>query len=177
MASRSSPRRSRPAQLLSTILFVAAFGFAAAALWVWYNDDSSSGPGTPPPAQSVDDIDLAHVLEVLDARDSAWDYGRDPATARSNQLEMPGQALTRGDDVLFVFIFTGASGTEKVAARAAASEQIDLQSMTLATPSGTVINADGEPLWMAEHSNVITILVGGDQALADEVADALTDLP
>lgn len=173
----SSQRRSRPTPLLSTILFIAAIGFAVAAVWVWYTDDSPSGLETPPPAESVDDIDLVHVLNVLKPRNEGWEISRNPTTVRSEQIDMPGQALTLDDHLLFVFIFTGANGEEKVAAREAASEQIDLDSMILTTPSGTVINADDELLYMAEHSNVITILVGGDEALANEVELALADLP
>ncbi|MDQ4045430.1 MAG: hypothetical protein M3173_08290 [Chloroflexota bacterium] len=178
MARRSTlPRRSRSANLLSTILFIAAIGFAAAATWVWYTDESEPGPGEPPPAESIEDIDLAQVLGVLTERNEDWDYSRNPTAASTNQFDAPGQALKLDDALLFVFIFTGADAEERIAAREAASERIDLETMMLTTPSGTVINDKGEPLWMAEHSNVMTILVGGDQALADEVAEALTDLP
>lgn len=171
------PRRSRPAHLLSAILFTAAIGFAAAAIWVWYTDDSESGPGKPPPAENAGTIELAHVLGVLEARNDGWHYSRNPATAGIDQFDTPGQALKLDDTLLFVFIFTGASTDEKIANREAASEQVDLETMTLSTASGRVINDSGEQLWKAEHSNVMTILVGGDQALADEVAEALTDLP
>ncbi|HEV2127229.1 MAG TPA: hypothetical protein VGR22_01265 [Thermomicrobiales bacterium] len=178
MARRSTlPQRSRSANLLSTVLFIAAIGFAAAAIWVWYTDDSESRPGEPPPAERIEDIDLAHVLSVLKERNDDWTYSRNPATASTDQFNAPGQALQLDDALLFVFIFTGAGAEERIAAREAASERVDLETMTLTTPSGTVINDNGEPLWMAEHSNVMTILVGGDQALANEVAEALTDLP
>lgn len=175
--SSTAPRRSRSAQLLSTLLFIAAIGFAAAALWVWYTDDSESGPGAPPPAESADDIELATVLNVLEARNDGWEISRNPATGRTDQFDAPGQALKLGDTLLFVFIFSGADADQKIANRETASAEVDLDAMTLTTPSGQVINDGGEPLWKAEHSNVMTILVGGDQALADEVAAALADLP
>lgn len=171
-------RRPRTAHLLSTVLFLVAIGFAAAALWLMLTDDSQTGPGGPEPAQSVEQIDLAQVLGVLQARNEAWDYSRSPSGARSNQLDMPGQALKLDDDrLLFVFIFTGASGEDRVAAREQAAAQVDLDTMTLTTTSGKVLNADGQPLHMAQHSNVIAILLGGDEALADEVQQALDDLP
>lgn len=177
-ASLARPRRSRTAQLLSTVLFVVAIGFAAAALWLMLTDDSKTGPDGPEPAQSVEQIDLAQVLGVLKASDDTWDYSRSPSGARSNQLDMPGQALKLDDDrLLFVFIFTGATGEDRVAAREEAAEQVDLETMTLTTTSGKVLNADGAPLYMAQHSNVIAILLGGDEALADEVQQALDQLP
>ena len=168
------PRRSRAAQILSTILFIAAIGFAAAAAWIWFTDDGSNGPGIPPPADTTGEVDLAQVLMVLDESNDDWDYGRSPAAANADQFSVPGQHLKLGDRSLYVFIFTGPTG---VSDREAASEQADLETMQIATRSGTVINEDNQQLYMAEHSNVITILVGGDQALADEVDSALDKLP
>jgi hypothetical protein len=159
------------------VLFVAAIGFAAAAVWVWYSDDTRSGPGAPTPARNAEEIDLAQVLGVLKTSDDGWDYSRSPASARANQLSMPGQALKLDDRLLFVFIFTGASSEDRVAAREQAAEGVDLESMTLTTTSGKVLNADGQPLHMAQHSNVIAILLDGDDALAAEVQEALDRLP
>lgn len=160
--------------MLSTVLFIVAIGFAAAAVWIWYSDDSTSGPGTPPPANTTGEVDLAQVLMVLDASDDAWDYGRSPATAQTDQIDGPGQHLKLGDASLFVFIFTGPNGVED---REAASERIDLDTMQLTTRTGTTLNEPGDPLYMAEHGNVITILVGGDEDLNTQVAEALTNLP
>jgi hypothetical protein len=163
--------------VLSTVLFIVAIGFAAAAAWIWYTDDASPGPGTPPPAQNAEEIDLAQVLGVLKESDDGWDYGRSPATARSDQLPMPGQLLKLDDQLLFVFIFTGSSSEDRVAAREGAGDAVDLETMQLTTPSGKVLNDDGQPLYMGQHSNVITILLDGDEALAGEVQDALDRLP
>lgn len=170
--------RSRIARLLSTALFIVAIGFAAAAIWIWYADDSRDGPGAPTPAQSAEEIDLAQVLGVLKSTNDGWDYSRSPAGARSNQLDMPGQALKLDDErLLFVFIFTGASSEDRVAAAERAAEGVDLDSMTLTTTAGKVLNADGQTLHMAQHSNVIAILLGGDDALAAEVQQSLDQLP
>lgn len=171
---RLRPRRSRNAQILSTVLFIAALGFAGAAAWIWYTEDDSDGPGTPPPAQTSGEVDLAQVLMVLNDPDGDWDYGRSPAAAHTDQMSPPGQHLKQGDHSLFVFIFPGPTG---VSDREAASAQIDLDSMVIATRSGTVMNDDGEQLHMSEHGNVITILVGGDQALNDRISASLANLP
>jgi hypothetical protein len=159
------------------MLFAVAIGFAVAAVWIWYRDDTHPGPGTPTPARTAEQIDLAQVLGVLKARDDGWDYARSPSSARTDQLAMPGQVLKRGDNLLFVFIFTGASSDDRVAAREQAAGKVDLATMTLTTTSGKVLNAGGEPLHMAQHSNVIAILLGGDDALAGEIQAALDDLP
>lgn len=176
-ASTTHPRRSRVAQLLSTVLFVVALGFAVAAAWIWYTDDADSGPGTPPPARSAEEIDLAQVLSVLDETDDGWDYGRSPATVRSDQIEVPGQHLKLGDAHLYVFIFTGPDAEARVAAREQAGAQLDPDTMALTTPSGQDANPDGAPLAVSQHSSVIAILVGGDEQLAGEVEAALATLP
>jgi hypothetical protein len=156
-------------------LFLAAIAFAAGAAYIWYTDDDTpSGPGAPPPGQSGEH-ELANVLQALDAENSDWDYGR--TTARSEQLQMPAQVLTLGDRQLYVFIFTGPNGKERIASREAASEQIDLETMELTTPSGEVLNEPDQQLYLAEGSNVMTILVGGDQETADQVSDAIGNLP
>lgn len=174
----STPGRQRSSQLLSTILFVAAIGFAAAALWVWYTDDSTSGPGAPPRAETIGGIDLAQVLVVLEEQDDGWDYSRNPATASTDQFSTPGQVLQHGDDeLLLVFIFTGADDEEKIAARERASEQVDLESAVFTSPSGNVVNEDGGPLYKAEHGNVMTILIGGTEERNAEIQTALDNLP
>jgi hypothetical protein len=170
-------RRSRAAQILSTILFVAALGFAGAAAWLWYTDASKDGPGTPPPAESAANIDLAQVLMVLDQSNDGWDYGRSPAAVHADQLQVPGQHLKLDDTSLFVFIFTGATAEDRVAAREAAGDAVDLDTLTLSTGSGAVINDGGKPIYMIEHSSVLCIMVGGDDDLAKEVATALGKLP
>ena len=176
-STTSSSRRSRSAQFLSTGLFIAALGFAAAAFWVWYSDDSPAGPEAPPRVESVDRIDLAQVLAVLKEQEGDWAYSRNPATASASQIETPGQVLELDGTLLLVFIFTGANADEKIAAREAASSQLDLEALELSTVSGNVLNADGEPLRKAEHSNVLTILVGGDDSLNSDVQAALDTLP
>lgn len=170
-------RRSRAAQILSMVLFIAALGFAAAAAWIWYNDDSDNGPGTPPPAESAANIDLAQVLMVLTQSNDDWDYGRSPAAVHANQLQFPGQHLKLGDTSLFVFIFTGATAEDRVAAREAAGDAVNLDTLTLSTGSGAVIDDEGRQIYMLEHSSVLCILVGGDDELAEEVAAALGKLP
>lgn len=171
------PRRSRAAQILSTILFIAAIGFGAAAAWIWYFEDDNDGPGPPPTADNAGEIELAHVLGVLKESDENWDYGRSPATAHTDQLPMPGQHLKLGDTSLFVFIFTGASGEERIAAREEAGEEVELESMEIKRSSSGEVISGGQPLHMTQHSSVITILVGGDDETADQVAEAITKLP
>lgn len=171
----SRPRRSPVAQMLSSILFVAAIGFAGAAIYLWYTGDDNDGP-EPPPTAEPGDAKLANVLAVLQSDEPDWDYGRTNTTARSNQFVPPGQSLELGDVSLFVFIFSGDTPEDRIAAREAAVASADPTTMELTTPSGEPIG-EGQTLHMAHDSNVITILVGGDQALADQVEQSIASLP
>ncbi len=168
-------RRSRVAQVLSTILFVAASGFAAAAVYLWYTGDDNDGPN-PPPTAEHGEAELANVLTVLQNEEPEWDYGSSGSTTvRSDQLDPPGQLLKLGDTSLYVFIFVEDT-PQSITAREQAADAANPDTMVLTTPSGQVVH-EGQPLSMAEASNVITILVGGDQALTDQVQASLANLP
>ena len=94
MTDQSKPTGARRgSQLLSTVLFIAALGFAAAALYIWYLDDADSGEDPPPPTVENGVYGLVNVLDALKDAGIDADYGRSPATSTSNQLDMPGQNL------------------------------------------------------------------------------------
>lgn len=169
----SRPQRSQVAQLLSSVLFIAAIGFAAVAIWLWYTDRNDSGPEPPPPAEHGK-AELADVLTLLDEQDGSWETGR--VTARADQIEAPGQSLRLGEINLYVFIFNAETGDEAIRAREEAAASIDVDSIVLTSPSGMVVS-EGEPMHLAQASNVITLLVGGDDALAAEIESAVATLP
>ncbi len=163
----TSVRRSRAPQLLSTILFVAALIFAAAAAYIWYLDDHEQTPEAPVPTVQDGIYGLVNVLDAFKHAGLDADYGRTPPTAKANQLDVPGQNLRLGNTNVFVFIFNGATPAEAVAARKSAFQQIDPATLTLTTPSGRDVS-QGKPLAAWEGGNVIVIMIGGDaKAQAD----------
>jgi hypothetical protein len=177
MSDQSKPTATRRgSHILSTVLFVAAIGFAAAAVYIWYLDDSN--PGTEPPIPTVENgvYGLVNVLDALRHAGIDADYGRSPATATSNQLEMPGQNLRVGDTNVFIFIVPGADAAAAATARESAFAGLDPATMTLTTASGSDVSR-GEPLTVYEGANVIAVLVGGDAALQNDVADVIEGLP
>lgn len=168
------PRRSRVAQILSSILFVAAIAFAGIAVYLWYAEDDDNDPG-PPPTAVTGEAELANVLNVLQDTNENWDYGR--TTARADQLDPPCQILKLEDIQLCVFVFSGESPEMRIAAREEAAGQVDLETMEIATASRSEILSEGKTLHMAQASNVMTILIGGDDELASQVASAIEMLP
>jgi hypothetical protein len=174
MTDQSKQLRRNGPQVLSTLLFVAAIGFAAAAVYIWYIDDSN---GDEPPVPTVTDgmYALVNVLNALRDAGLSADYGRSPATAKSAQIVPPGQNLTVEDTNVFIFIFPGGDPEAAAAAREKAFDAIDPATMTLTTPSGNDV-ANGQPLSVYQGANVIAVLIGGDDELKTEVQDVIEGL-
>lgn len=169
-----SPKRGGP-QILSTLLFVAALGFAAAAVYFWYMDDSSAPNEPAAPTAEAGRYELVNVLDALEAGGLEADFGRSPATARANQLDQPGQNLRVEETNVYIFIFSGDDAETAAAAREAAFAGVDPEAMTLTTPSGNDVS-DGQPLSAYAGANVIAVLIGGDDALREEVRDVIEGL-
>jgi hypothetical protein len=167
------PRRSgrrRGAQILSTILFLAAIGFAAAAVYLWYTNEEAPDVSRPTPTVTPGFYTLSGVLDAFTSAGLDGDYGRSPATVKSNQMDPPGQHLVIEDRSVYIFIFSGGAGE-----RAEAAQDLDPATMTLTTPSGRSFS-EGETLTIAQGSNVIAVLVGGDEELQAEVQRVIEGL-
>jgi len=169
-------RRRRGAQILSTLLFLAALAFAGAAAYIWYVDDDPADNLPPVPTATPGLNTLADVLNAFKQAGLDGDYGRSPATVKSNQMDPPGQHLIIEDQSVYVFIFPSGDAESAAAAREAAAQDLDPATMTLTTPSGQSFS-DGETLSVAGGSNVIAVLVGGDAELQAQVQDVIERLP
>nr|MBA2776634.1 hypothetical protein [Chloroflexia bacterium] len=89
----SSLQRRRGPHILSIVLFVAALGFAAAAVYFWYSDNVENDDERPAPTAAAGMYSLVNVVTALDEAGLEVDYGRSPATANANQIDPPGQNL------------------------------------------------------------------------------------
>lgn len=170
-----SQRTRRGSHVLSTILFVAAIGFAAAAVYLWYYDDSDNDPVDNLPSSETGVNGLVDVLNGFQAAGLDADYGRTPPTASSNQIDRPGQNLRVGDTNVYVFLYPGADAASATAAREADADKLDADTMTLTTPSGMDV-ADGEPLTVFQGGNVVAVLVGGDEDLQATIRTVIEGL-
>lgn len=169
-----SPRRNGP-QILSTLLFVAAIGFATAAVYIWYMDDANEPDDPPAPTVEAGRYELVNVLNALEDAGLEAEFGRSPATASTKQLGTPGQNLKVEDSNVFIFIFNGADAGEAAAARETAFAGVDPATMLLTTPSGNDVS-NGEPLSVYQGANVIAVLVGGDADVQAQVQDVIEGL-
>lgn len=170
-----SQRTRRGSHVLSTVLFVAAIGFAAAAVFIWYYDDSRNQPDDLVPTSESGTIGLINVLASLQDAGLDADYGRSPATVSSNQMDRPGQNLRVEDTNVFIFLYPGADAASATAAREAEAATIDASTMTLTTTSGQDV-ANDQPLSVFQGGSVVAVLVGGDAELQEAVRSAIEGL-
>jgi hypothetical protein len=171
-----APRPSRTwANRLSTVLFAAAIIFAGLAVYLYFTEESSpQGPTVPTPESGRNEF--ANVVEALrDAGLENVDPGRYTATA--NQLEQPGQVIEIGDINAFVFIYPDADPDAAVASREADAADLDAGTLVLTSRQAERPLNEGEDTHIFQKSNVIVILVGGDDELVTTVEDAINSLP
>ena len=173
-ATPSRPNRTW-ANRLSTILFIAAILFAAAAVYLYVAEDSSPDGPVAPTAEAGRN-EFATVINALkDAGLEDVDPGRYTATA--DQLDQPGQVIEIGDVNAFVFIYPDADPAAAVAAREADAADLDPETLQLTARTADRPLNDGLETHAFESSNVIVVLAGGDEELVSTVRDAIESLP
>lgn len=177
--STTSTTPARPnrtwAHRLSTILFIAAILFAAAAVYLFVTEDSTPDGPVVPTAEAGRN-EFATVIEALrDAGLENVDPGRYTATA--SQLQQPGQVIEIGDLNAFVFIYPDADPDAAIAAREADAADLDPETLELTARTAERPLNENEETHVFQSSNVIVVLVGGDEETVTTVQDAIESLP
>lgn len=170
---RGSSGRRWP-HLLSTLLFIAAIGFAAVAVYL-YIEGENTPSGPEPPTAEAGRNELASVLGGLNNAGLDAEYGR--YSAEANQLDQPGQTIEVNGHNLFVFIYPAADGERAVADRKADAADLDPETLTLQSRSAERPLNEGKEVHVFQGSNVIAVLVGGDDELVTSVGDVIASLP
>jgi len=169
----SSSRSKRGSHILSTVLFIAAIGFAVAAGYLYLQDRNAPTPRVQPTAQPGHN-DLGSIVQSLKKGGIDADYGR--GTGKSDQLSQPGQMITIGDDTLLVFIYNAGDQTSAAKEREADAAKIDTTTMKLTTPSGRDLRGN-KAVHISQGSNVIAVLISDDDTLATKVQTVIEALP
>ena len=89
----------------------------------------------------------------------------------------PGQTIEIGDNNLFVFIYPDSDPEAAVAAREADAADLDPDTLELRSRSAERPLNENQDSHIFQSSNVIVILVGGDEELVSTVQDAIESLP
>jgi hypothetical protein len=174
MHDASRPSRAW-ANRLSTVLFIAAILLAGVAAYLYFVEDSSPEGPVAPTAEAGRN-EFATVINALkDAGLNDVDPGR--YSAEANQLDQPGQTIEIGDNNLFVFIYPDSDPEAAVAAREADAADLDPSTLELRSRSAERPLNEDQDSHIFQSSNVIVILVGGDEELVSTVQDAIESLP
>ncbi|HEU0164056.1 MAG TPA: hypothetical protein VFQ54_03370 [Thermomicrobiales bacterium] len=174
-AAPSQRRKQRGPHILSTLLFIAAIGFAVAAGYLYLQDRDHTENRVPPTALPGRN-DLGAVLQQFKDAGLSAGYGR--ITGHAEGIDEPGQSLTVDGQTVLVFIYNDADKASSVKDRKAAAATLpdDLDGVAITSPSGTDLRK-GQPIYMAQGSNIITIMIGGDADLASKVQTVVEALP
>lgn len=177
--SDASTQPNRPSgrrwpHLLSTILFIAAIGFAVAAVYLYIEGENTPSAPERPTTQPGRN-EFASVVDELNDAGLTANPGRYTATA--NQLDQPGQTIEVNDHNLFVFIYPDADGDRAIADREADASDLDADTVVLTSRSAERPLNEGEEVHIFQGSNVIAVLVGGDDELVQTVGDVIASLP
>lgn len=172
LRTRPSPRRWP--HLLSTVLFIAAIVFAAAAIYLFIEgNDTPEGPERP--VAEAGRNEFANVVTGLKDAGLSAQPGR--YSAETSQLTQPGQTIEVNDHNLFIFIYPDSNGDQAIADREADAADLDPATIELTSRSAERPLNEGEDVHIFQGSNVIAILVGGDEDLVSTVGDVIASLP
>lgn len=156
-------RKRRGSHILSTLLFITAIGFAAVAGYLyWEEQQEEQNEPTPPPAEAGQ-WQLAQVRSAFDQAGFETEVGR--TNGHTDQMEgVPGQALMLDGTEIYIFIFSPTvDSDDPIAMAEAAYSRIDESTLFLERQSSGAIISEGEPLSVFQGSNIVAVMIGGDE--------------
>lgn len=163
---KPGPPSRRPRNTLSNVLAVAAVLFAILAVFLYLRP--GGGGIAPIPQASPGRNELVNVVKALEGQGLA--VQQPPGLfVTAGALGVPGQGVEIAGNPAFIFLFQDASRA------AAAAKTADPASVSPATRPGTP-TPEGERR-LAQGSNVVVVMLGGDDATWQKVGAAIASLP
>lgn len=173
--SNTPPNRKR-AVMVSNILFAFTIVAAAVVVYLYFFDNRFFNDGPEPPACDTNSSELACVVAALKEQDfESVDYGR--YTASADQLSQPGQVVVIDGMNGFVFVYPAASKEEGIRLREADGANIEPDTIVITSRTSDRPLNEGEDVFVAQHSNIIFVLVGGTSEDHAKVQEAVESLP
>lgn len=157
--SQISPVRN----VLSILLFILAGVLLATAGYLFWEDRNQDTP-PPVPTSVPGQAQVKTVHDALASQDLTVEYGKE--TVRVDGITPVGQELIVNGQPAFVFIFGDPE-----------QQEAEMSGLDAASPELTDAFGDAATLSVASGSNVAVILTGGDEELAQSVADAVATIP
>lgn len=153
------------------VLFAALAVLLVAIGVIYVRDRTDDDPTQEPPTRPPGNAEIITVVEALADEDLEATFGRGRGIP-PRILGVPGQALAVDGVPLYAFIFAD------VAARERAGAAIEVEEVLAAAPNAGTPDAaaPGAP-HVAQGSNVLVVLAGGDAELAAAVDRAVARIP
>lgn len=158
------PQISPVRNVLSILLFVLAGVLLATAGYLFWEDRNQDSP-PPAPTSVPGHAQLNTVHDALASQGLDVEYGKQ--TVRVDGITPVGQELIVNGQSAYVFIFSG--GLEQ--------QEAEMSGVDADSPEVTDAFGDAATLSVSSGSNVAVILTGGDEDLAQSVADAVATVP
>ena len=156
-------------------MFLTAIGFALIAVYLYWNETNNDVADPTPPAADPGLYTLAQVKTAFDEQDLTTEFGRD--TADTEQIPgIRGQPITVNGADVYVFVFSGDDGPSSVTLAEEAFATTDEATIALVRRSTDEIGAD-LPKRIVQGSNIIAVMVGGEDDDFEKVQAAIEGLP
>lgn len=166
MAGAPSSKAKR-ARLLSTILYVISAALIVIVFVLYFRDRGGKTQVPPTPVSIPGQNGLINVVDALQTQGLTVKAA--PGGASADAFTPPGQVLTVNDKTVYVFIYATPDD------RTIDSDGLDRSTIAITTLAGTPVSAAA--LKVFSSSNVITVLVDGDAALAARIDAGMKALP
>ena len=175
--TRSATGKRRGPHILSTLLFLTAIGFAAVAAYLYWEEQQEDKNEPTPPAAEPGSWTLAQVRSALDTAGFDTDVGRTNGHTDQIPATIPGQIITVDGTEVYIFIFSRTAESDDPAGEAKATyDDMDLETLTLTRQSSRDVIAKGDELTVFQGSNIIAIMVGGEEEDVEKVRTAIEGL-
>jgi hypothetical protein len=172
---RVQEKKRRGPHILSTLLFLIAIGFAAVAVYLYWDETQNDKNDPTPPPAAPGEYTLAQVKTALDDQGLDTEFGR--SNGHADQIPgVPGQAIKANGNDVYIYIFSGPTGDAAVQAAADAFAQIDASTINVLRQSGDEVG-EQLPKHIFQGSNIVAVMVGGDDDDVQKVQAAIEGLP
>jgi hypothetical protein len=157
---------AKRARLLSTILYAVSAILIVVVVVLYFRDRGHDTQEPPTPPSVAGQNQLINVIDAFQKQGLTATAG--PGGAHVDELTPPGQHLDVNGKTVYIFVYASPDD------RKTDTDGVDFANLTL-TASNTPVPPD--QLKVSAESNIVAVLVDGDDALAAKIEAGMKALP
>jgi hypothetical protein len=158
--------KAKRARLLSTMLYAVSVILIVVVAFLYFRDRGHNTQAPPTPPSVAGQNQLINVIDAFQKQGLTAKAG--PGGAHVDELTPPGQHLDVNGKTVYIFVYDSPDD------RKADTDGVDFSNLTL-TSAGAAVPPD--QLKASAASNIVAVLVGGDDALAAKIDAGVKALP